>query len=510
MDAERGMEDLGLVDSESRAGKGVPAARFGSLMLGDPAGPGIVGEVWHARDATSGARKALEVLPAGASEVAVRALVDQHHALRVPGVVPAVGLESAGGRVGVLWDWVDGPTLADVLSESGAMGLDEALELYAEMLEVMRAVHHRGLAHLALSPRAFVLVVRGDGVRPHLVGLGMVAALGRLGLAALDERYRAPEQVAGAPGDARSDIYAMAAILYEMLTGAPAFPGGRGAASSGPKPLYLASPRCPMEVSEVVRQALSADPAQRPATLDAFIDRLLDPSSAARPVKGTIPPTPSPTRPAAAPRAEARPHPQAPAAPAAPSRLAIAAGWVAWGISRLLTFLVLPALVMALAGFTAALFAGRQTWTAAQAVSLADARAASDAEVARWAAAEVVALGGNPERVNAAVAELDRADTLRRRGAALLNLRSTLELELHGLATSDAPPEEGRRRRVANRLDDVAVDADAWEEAVARLDEARGLPLARLGATWGLAEEDWVAGLAAAWTRYQATGRPEP
>lgn len=494
------------MDSESPAGRGGPAARFGSLLLGDPVGPGIVGEVWHARDAAGGARKALEVLPAGASEVAVRALVDQHHALRVPGVVPAVGFQVSGGRVGVLWEWVDGPTLADVLDASSAMGLDEALELYAEMLEVIRAVHHRGLTHLALSPRAFVLVVRGDGVRPHLVGLGMVAALGRLGLAAVDERYRAPEQLAGAPGDARSDVYAMAAILYEMLTGTPAFPGGRGAASSRPKPLYLAAPQCPREISEVVRQALSADPAQRPATMDAFIDALLGPSTAERPVEAPIRPTPAPSRPAA--RAQARPRPQA--APSALSRLAVAAGWVGWALSRLLTFLVLPALVMALAGFTVALFAGRQTWTAAEAVSLADARAASDAEVARWAAAEVVAMGGNAERVNAAVAELDRADTLRRRGAALLALRSTLELELHGLSTSGNPPEEARRRRVANRLDDVAVEADGWEQAVIRLDQARALPLARLGAAWGLAEEDWVAGLAAAWARYEATGRPEP
>lgn len=501
------------MDPESRVVRGASSPRFGSLMLGEPAGAGVAGEVWHARDATAGARHSLEILPAGVSERTVRALVDQHHGLRVQGVVAATGVEVAGGRVGVLWSPVEGPTLADLLAESGAMGFDEALELYAEMLEVVRGIHQRGIPHLALSPRCFVLVVQGDGVHPHLLGLGLAGALGGAVPAGVDERYRAPEQVAGSSGDLRADTYALAAIFYEMLTGSPPFPSGRPNSSAGPKPLYLAAPSCPVQVSEVVRAALSADPGLRPATIDAYIDGLLDPSSVS---KGDVARVPaSPKAEASLPGGRRAAPGTAAASPGhkgtrGPTRLGLVVGWTTWALTRLLTFLVLPAMVMAIAVFTTALFAGRETWAATESVAMAEARAAADAEVARWAAGEVVAMGGNAERIGAALADLDHADTLRRRSTALVALRTVLELELHGLPPARKGDQEARRRTVSTRLDDVAAEAASWEEAVAQLEEARGLPLAQVGTSWGLAEEDWVRGLAGAWGRYERTGRPAP
>ena len=156
----------------------------------------------------------------------------------------------------VVMEYVDGPTVADVVDETGAMAPGDVAQLGAQLLPAVMTLHERGLAHLDLKAENVIL---RDG-RPVLIDLGSSRSLGSeqpAGRPVGTPGYAAPEMEACEPITAQMDLFGLGAVLAEALTGEP-FPDRA--------PL----PRAP--VSDLVRRLVADDPSQRGTAAQALLD----------------------------------------------------------------------------------------------------------------------------------------------------------------------------------------------------------------------------------------------
>jgi TolB-like protein/Tfp pilus assembly protein PilF len=166
---------------------------------------------------------------------------------------------------------VDGPSLARVLDERGALPIEEVLRIGAAITEALEAAHEAGVIHRDLKPDN--VLVGKDGrvvVTDFGIARGQVADAGTTGAGAIvgTPAYMSPEQVEGAAVDPRSDLYALGLVLHEMLTGARAF--------SGDSPLAVAAAR-------LVRPPPPVDRVDAPEALRALVRALLERRPADRP-----------------------------------------------------------------------------------------------------------------------------------------------------------------------------------------------------------------------------------
>ena len=179
---------------------------------------------------------------------------------------------------------LEGEPLTERLSR-GALSVAEAVPIAAEMLAALGAIHARGIVHRDLKP-SNVFVTPG-GVKLLDFGLARpeveqtsdsVIGLTRSGIVMGTPRYMAPEQVTGQPVDARSDLFAVGAILFEMLAGRPAFIGRSVAeilhATLTEQPPALTGSPAVAAVDRVIRRALAKSPAARPISAEAMADEL--------------------------------------------------------------------------------------------------------------------------------------------------------------------------------------------------------------------------------------------
>jgi len=200
-----------------------------------------MGEVYRARDTRLNRDIALKVLPelfaADPDRLArfkreAQLLASLNH----PNIAAIYGFEESA----LAMELVDGPTLADRIAQ-GPMPLDEALPIARQIAEALESAHERGIIHRDLKPAN--IKVRSDGTVKVLdFGLakafeGEVAtpdvshsptlsvAATRVGMILGTAAYMAPEQAKGRCVDKRADIWAFGCVLYEMLTGRPAFEG---------------------------------------------------------------------------------------------------------------------------------------------------------------------------------------------------------------------------------------------------------------------------------------------
>ena len=153
------------------------------------------------------------------------------------------------------------------------------------ILAALSALHARGIVHRDLKPSNVFLTPHGVKLldfglaRPEPErSLGSATGLTRTGIVMGTPRYMAPEQVTGEPVDARSDLFAAGAILFEMLAGRPAF-GGRTVveilhATLYEQPPALTGSPAVAAVDRVIRRALAKRPADRPASADAMAEEL--------------------------------------------------------------------------------------------------------------------------------------------------------------------------------------------------------------------------------------------
>jgi serine/threonine-protein kinase len=219
--------------------------RFGSYEVTDAIGVGGMGEVYRAKDTNLKRDVAIKVLPPAFADDAQRVARFQREAealaaLNHPNIAQIYGLEKADGRIVIVMELVEGPTLADRIAQ-GPIPYDEALGVAMQVADALEAAHGRGIVHRDLKPAN--VKARPDGTVKVLdFGIAtapesplatsgqrspmlLTPALTEIGVLLGTAAYMAPEQARGKPVDARADIWAFGCLLYEMLTGQPVFAG---------------------------------------------------------------------------------------------------------------------------------------------------------------------------------------------------------------------------------------------------------------------------------------------
>ena len=271
-----------------------PGQRLASYEIISPLGAGGMGEVYRARDSKLDRDVAIKILPhafaADADRVAsfereAKTLATRNH----PHIAQIYGVEEgqvgqAGPVKALVMELVEGETLADRIAR-GALPVEDALTIARQLAEALEAAHERGIIHRDLKPAN--IKVRGDGTvkvldfglakgiesphgnsvataSPTITSPAMTHAGVILGTAA----YMSPEQARGRPVDKRADIWAFGCLLYEMLTGRPAFPGATIADTIGAilerEPTWDALPPMTLPaVRRLLRRCLEKDPTQR-------------------------------------------------------------------------------------------------------------------------------------------------------------------------------------------------------------------------------------------------------
>jgi len=194
--------------------------------------------------------------------------------LEHPGIVRTLSYPSTSRRYAVM-EWVEGVALRRIISQRTDLTIERAARIALKISDVLAYIHERGVAHLDLKPDN-VIVDSNDN--PKLVDFDAAREPKRGLLALLWPRrmgtpdYASPEQIRGKVGDARSDIYSLGLILYEMLTGDVPFSGvaPRTALnlrfSIDPVPPREISPGIPKPLDDIVCRAIARDPAKRQQT----------------------------------------------------------------------------------------------------------------------------------------------------------------------------------------------------------------------------------------------------
>ena len=266
-------------------------------MLSDPAiceryrvietiGPGPDDALYLARHLDSGALVELRVLAGdlGSDRVLLAALV-QHATLvaRISGQCPGIAAlhecERTSSGLVLAMERPEGPTLREVIKREGTLGLKRALGLALRIATVLERAHNLGLAHGGLRPENVVLAGPEEAVVLTHFGFDWVLlsrspdAGSRRASRPEDPAYRAPEQ-AWDQATPRSDIYALGAIVHEMLAGAPPPAAVASRPRVSPEPLKNCRADVTPGLERLVMQALQVAPERRPADISAIVNAL--------------------------------------------------------------------------------------------------------------------------------------------------------------------------------------------------------------------------------------------
>ena len=254
----------------SPPGGGTP---FGQYRLIALLGRGGMGEVWRAHDTVTDRIVALKLLPARFAEDSVfkeRFRREAHAAaqLNEPHVVPIHTYGEINGHLFVDMRLIEGRDVETVLAE-GPLDPARAVLIIEQVAKAVHAAHKVGLVHRDIKPSNILL---DDDDFAYLIDFGIARAAGETGLTATGGvvgtlRYMAPERFSTGDADARSDIYALACVLYECLTGSRPFPGDSmeqqvagHLATPPPRPSATGSPA---RFDDVIATGMAKDPKAR-------------------------------------------------------------------------------------------------------------------------------------------------------------------------------------------------------------------------------------------------------
>ncbi len=258
-------------------GKISPGTRVaGRFVVEEQLGAGGMGAVFRAKDEQLGEMVALKVI-AGAAlldpAAAERFRREASTARRIshPNVVRLHDIGEEQGMLFLSMEYIAGTSLAELISRHGVLPVGQLRPIAAQICGGLEAAHKAGVVHRDLKPHNVLIDERqqvkiidfGLARLPHIEGMTAT------GLILGTPEYMAPEQIRGQPVDARTDIYALGAVLYHALTGKPPFAGdspiaiGFAHCSQPLRPPVEARPGVPQAWSELVVHAMQKDPAHR-------------------------------------------------------------------------------------------------------------------------------------------------------------------------------------------------------------------------------------------------------
>ena len=237
-------------------------------------GRGGMGEVYRADDLTLGQPVALKFLPEEASQDETllerfRNEVRLSRRVSHPNVCRVYDVGEVDGHTFFTMEYVDGEDLASLLRRIGRLPADKALEIARQLCAGLAAAHAKGVLHRDLKPANIMLDGRGQVVVTDFGLAGLVDQIPGSDVRSGTPAYMAPEQLEGKEVNAKSDIYALGLVLYEIFTGKRAFSVEslpelvRARSESAPsKPSTLVKDLDPA-VERVILRCLEADPANR-------------------------------------------------------------------------------------------------------------------------------------------------------------------------------------------------------------------------------------------------------
>src|SRR3984893_1994492 len=263
-----------------------PGTRLGPYEIGSPLGGGGMGEVYRARDTRLDRTVAVKILSAHLSdnpdardrfEREARAISSLNH----PNVCHLYDVGQQDGIRYLVMEYLEGQTLADRLHQ-GPLPLDQVLKYGVEICEGLEKAHRNGVVHRDLKPGNIMLTKSGAKLmdfglaKPIVPASPPSSALTRTlntpphpltagGMIVGTFQYMSPEQVEGKDADARSDIFSLGSVFYEMVTGKRAFDGKTTASTiaailaSEPQSITSLQPMSPPALEHVVKACLAKD-----------------------------------------------------------------------------------------------------------------------------------------------------------------------------------------------------------------------------------------------------------
>src|SRR5947207_11648886 len=279
-------------------------------------GVGGMGEVYLARDERLGRKTALKLLPEHltADETQLGRFKNEARsasALNHPNILTVYEIGAEGNRQFIATEFIEGLTLRASLA-SGRMNLHDALEIAVQVASALAAAHETGVVHRDIKPENIML--RPDGYVKVLdfgiakltelwleSDLGDPATMARLqtrpGLVLGTGHYMSPEQARGQTADARSDLWSLGVVIYEMIRGIPPFSGETPSdciasiLTTEPAPLSRVLPEVPLKLESILQKALRKNRDERYPTIKEMLADLrnlkgeLEAEGSSRPIK---------------------------------------------------------------------------------------------------------------------------------------------------------------------------------------------------------------------------------
>jgi eukaryotic-like serine/threonine-protein kinase len=263
-------------------------SRLGPYEIVGPLGAGGMGEVYRAKDTRLGRDVAIKVLPAHLSsqpelkqrlEREARAVSSLNH----PHICTLFDIGHHEGTDFLVMEHLEGETLANRL-QRGPLPFPELMRAAIQIADALDRAHRSGIIHRDLKPGNVMLTKSGtkllDFGLAKEMGIGsapsnltasptLMSPLTADGAILGTFQYMAPEQLDGKEADARSDVFALGAVIYEMATGTRAFEGKTQASliasilKEEPRPIRATVPAAPVPLDRLVKQCLQKDPEER-------------------------------------------------------------------------------------------------------------------------------------------------------------------------------------------------------------------------------------------------------
>jgi eukaryotic-like serine/threonine-protein kinase len=325
--------------------------------IDEPLGRGGMAQVFRATDRVLGRPVAVKVLDRKYKDDAkfvtrFRREAQSAAGINHPNVVSVYDTGSEDGLHYIVMEYVDGDTLADLLRREGPLKPGRAVAIGEPVARALEAAHEKGMVHRDVKP-GNIMVDRSGTVKVVDFGIARAAAddtLTQTGTVLGTAAYLSPEQAQGETVDARSDVYSLGCVLYEMLTGRPPFTAESTLAVAykhvreDPVPPSQLNPDVPPELDAVAMTALAKDPAARYPSGAAMREALSAAATGEMPAAVGV----APTEPLAGGDTAVMTQPATVPATVPPEERRGAPAWLPWAVIAVivLALLVLAALTL--------------------------------------------------------------------------------------------------------------------------------------------------------------------